>query len=123
MAIGKGLSERIAARVKARKPTRGGLNRAAFLAVRDDVTAAHEDGWSTKDIWDTLHAEGKISFGYEAFLGYTKRLVLAKSERGSRTATQTPPATSAGKKAKPDVLTGGVGGFKYEAKPNKKDIL
>lgn len=120
--MAKSLSERIAARVKAKTPSRGAANRAAFLAVRDDVSASLGDGWPVKLVWETLHAEGKISFGYDAFLGYVQRLVLARRERGPVVSAPTSPA-AASKKAKPRESAGGVGGFTFEAKPNKEDIL
>lgn len=62
--MAKSLSERIAQRVSAKQPSRTGKNRASFLAVRDDVRKALDDGWPVKVIWDTLRDEGKIEFGY-----------------------------------------------------------
>ena len=61
--MAKSLSERIAQRVSAKQPSRTGKNRASFLAVRDDVREALDDGWPIKVIWDTLRDEGKISSG------------------------------------------------------------
>lgn len=125
--MGKSLSERIAARVKAKKPTRGGLNRAAFLAVREEVMAALGDGWPVKVIWETLHAEGKIAFGYEAFLGYVQRLVLARSGRqvsaGTPAQADTPVPKVKPAERKGAAAAGGVSGFNFEAKPKIEDIL
>jgi hypothetical protein len=72
------LSERIAAAVK-KKPTlsRSVQNRAAFIILRTDIKQALNDGWTVKRIWETLCEEGKIDFGYTAFVGYTNRLVLS----------------------------------------------
>lgn len=71
----KTLSERIAARVK----TKRSQNRAAFLALRSEIAQAMADGWPIKTIWQTLHEEGKVSFGYEAFINHVKRLIKAPS--------------------------------------------
>ena len=68
--MAKSLSDRIAERMSARKPTGAGKNRAEFLAMRNDVKKAMDDGWPVKVIWETLRDEGKISFGYDAFIGY-----------------------------------------------------
>ena len=73
--MAKSFSEHIALRVSARQPSRTGKNRASFLAVRNDVRKALDDGWPVKAIWDTLRDEGKIEFGYDAFIGYVNRLI------------------------------------------------
>ena len=70
------LSERIADRVVKKKPSRNAQNRAAFLALRQDIQEALADGWPVKTIWETLHEEGKVTFGYQAFRGYVNRLIL-----------------------------------------------
>ena len=73
---GKSLSERIAERAQKKKqPGRAGKNRAAFLAVRDEVRQALDDGWPVKDVWETLYEEGAIAFRYDAFIGYVKKLI------------------------------------------------
>lgn len=129
----KSLSERIAARAVDRKSpplqTHNGdnLNRAVFLALRPDIKQALGDGWSVKSIWETLHEEGKVSFGYDAFLRYTKRLILPLAGR-------TPPQIPTGE---PDVAmpveqkTGEpvtqealpqIGGFTFNPSPKKEDL-
>jgi hypothetical protein len=83
--MAKRLSARIAERTGRKTPSRSGKNRAAFLAVRDDVKEAIDDGWPVKEIWETLYEEGKVSFSYEAFRTYVNRLILEKrleTERG-----------------------------------------
>lgn len=54
---------------------RGVSNRAAFLVVRDEVKQAIEDGWSLRAIWRTLHKQGRMPCGYEAFRTYVIRLI------------------------------------------------
>lgn len=126
----KSLSERIAQRVSARQPSRTGKNRASFLAVRDDVRQALDDGWPVKVIWDTLRDEGKIEFGYDAFIGYVNRLI-----RNTEMSPAKPPAEKADKpapkgKAKNDApqeskaeAPPSIGGFYFNPKPNQEDLL
>lgn len=73
---GERLSVRIAAREVAKKPSPYAMNRAAFLALRQDIKDAMADGWNVMSIWETLHDEGKVSFSYEAFRKYVNRLIL-----------------------------------------------
>ncbi|SDY81580.1 TraK family protein [Nitrosomonas halophila] len=127
----KSLSERIALRVSTKKPTRIGKNRASFLAVRNDVKAALDDGWPVKVIWDTLRDEGKIEFGYDAFIGYVNRLIrnaeisLIKSLDHPAKTDKPAPKT----KAKTDALqepkkeTPFIGGFNFNPTPNKEDLF
>jgi len=129
--MAKSLSERIAQRVSAKQPSRTGKNRASFLAVRDDVRKALDDGWPVKVIWDTLRDEGKIEFGYDAFIGYVNRLIRnaetslanppgnqVKAEKPTPK-TKTKPETPQNPKEKPP----SVGGFTFNPTPNKKDLL
>jgi len=76
----KSLSDRIAERMNTRKLTRSGRNRANFLAVRNEVKQAIDDGWPIKAIWATLYDEGKIAFGYDAFISYVNRLIRSNTD-------------------------------------------
>ena len=120
--MAKSLSERIALRVSARQPSRTGKNRASFLAVRDDVRKALDDGWPVKAIWDTLSAEGKIEFGYDAFIGYVNRLI-----RNAESSPARPPAgqVKADKRARKGKAkaSSSIGVFDFNPKPNKEDLL
>jgi hypothetical protein len=124
------LSQRIAQRAQTKKPTQQGKNRAAFLAVRDDVQNALNDGWSVKTIWETLREEGRIQFGYDAFMGYVKRLIRSGQPTApTRDASSTvlpsekrdqgkPAPEAAAKKA-----DNAIGGFTFDPSPNKEDLL
>jgi len=63
----KSISERLAERALTGRTRRSLRNRAAFLAVRDDVLQALADGWSMQQIWEMLSEEGRIAFGYDWF--------------------------------------------------------
>lgn len=79
------LSERVAERArKVKKQARGGANRAEFLAVKDEVAKTIADGWPVKDVWATLRDEGAITFSYDAFIGYVRRLITTKADHSPR---------------------------------------
>lgn len=95
------LSRQIAANVlKKQRPA--DLNRAAFLALRDDICTAMADGWPVKRIWETLRDQGKIGFSYPAFTGYVNRLILAdqRDQKAPNTGTPVKPP-----KGKPQIAT------------------
>lgn len=101
------LSERIAERAKKKeKQARGGANRAEFLAVKDDIAKALDDQWPVKAIWETLREEGAISFSYDAFIGYVKRLIKTKPTAMQRASLPKPKdELGAGHKEQPATKT------------------
>ncbi|MBU5613529.1 TraK family protein [Geomonas azotofigens] len=125
----KTLSERIAARAVDNKPMTSNKkkNRAVFLTLRPDIIQALNDGWPVREIWETLHEEGKVAFGYSAFCGYTNRLILAQSSRH-----QEPPVNelseahkpaNTGKKAPETKDTPKTSGFTFNPSPKKEDLI
>jgi hypothetical protein len=74
----KSLSERIADRVLKQKSSAGDQNRAVFLALRDEIQKAINDGWTVMVIWKTLRTEGKVDFSYQAFRTYVKSLTTPR---------------------------------------------
>jgi len=122
----KSLSERIAARAFEKKspPLQShgdeNQNRAVFLALRPDIKKALEDGWSIKSIWVTLHEEGKVGFGYDAFLRYTRRLILAPTNPN-------PAQGHSGQHDKPTDTkpkeTPQISGFTFNPSPKKEDLI
>ena len=128
--MSKGLSERIAERMKAKEPTGSGKNRAAFLAVRHEVKKALDDGWSVKVIWETLREEGKITYGYDAFIGYVNRLIRnAELAPGASAAGEGLPAKKSRPKSEPQPKTElksepqSAGGFSFNPAPSKEELL
>jgi hypothetical protein len=92
------LSQRIAEHVKTKKLSATGKNRAAFLAVREEIKGALDDGWPIKTIWETLHEEGKIEFGYDAFIRHVNRLIGPKLQaQPAGMSLPTPAATDKSK--------------------------
>jgi hypothetical protein len=102
------------------------MNRAAFLALREEVKQALDDGWPVKEIWETLHEEGSIAFSYTVFCRYVKRLIVRpRQEMGS---------VAAGKKRKREPepegsnsvnknSTAGIRGFAFNPIPKKEDLI
>ena len=119
--MAKSLSERIAERVQARKLSKTGKNRAVFLALRSDIKQALDDGWPIKTIWETLYQEGKIAFGYDAFIGYVNRLIRFCEQAQASVPPPVPVAKEpSGKKPAPPPK---ISGFKFESAPKKEDLL
>ena len=124
--MAKRLSARIAERTGRKTPSRHGKNRAAFLAVRDDVKEAIDDGWPVKEIWETLYEEGKLSFSYETFRTYVNRLIVGLRSEITRDVV-------AGKKGKRDPeregfnsvehSTAGLPSFTFNSTPKKEDLI
>lgn len=100
----KSLSERIAERAQRKqKKGRGGPNRAAFLAIRGEIAKALDDGWPIKEVWETLVEEGAIKFGYDAFLGYVKKLIQAPAPKAERAAQAAPERDTTVRSGQPPV--------------------
>ena len=66
--MGNSLSQRIAAKQMLRKASAKSVNKAAFLALKNDIASALADGWSIKLVWETLVEEGKSHFHIKLFV-------------------------------------------------------
>ena len=122
----KSLSERIAARATGKKQSRSGQNRASFLALRVDIKQALDDGWPVKSIWETLHAEKKIDFSYQAFWNYVNRLILSPPAPTNPVSDQKLNAktTQSGQPPEPKTTQAPtMGGFTFNPTPNKEDLF
>ena len=109
-------------------------NLVAFLAVKGDVKAALEAGYSMKTIWTHLCATGRIASRYETFTLHVKRHLRAPPPAGNplaplapRTppapapAPATPPAASHREPRKTPPPS--VGGFTFNATPKTEDLF
>ncbi len=74
----RNLTEVLAARAAKKVPMKHERNRIAFLACIEEIKEVLEGGWTIKDIWEALREEGRISYGYEVFRGYVKRMIPAQ---------------------------------------------
>ena len=89
-------------------------NLITFLAVRADVKAAIEAGYTLKIIWKHLHANGKISYNYETFLKYVRHHIT--QAKGSH------PEQKAGVVTKPQ-SPAPLPGFTFNPIPKKEDLF
>ncbi|KAI5911942.1 TraK family protein [Azoarcus sp. PA01] len=110
-------------------------NIVAFLAVKGDVKAALDAGYSMKTIWEHLHETKRIEYRYETFTLHVKRYIRAKPRAEHQVEQQLPQEQS-----KPQVLAAptkpdqaqseprktslpSVGGFTFNATPKKEDLF
>lgn len=137
-----GLEKWVQERDKRQKKRRQDASAVEFLAVKKDVTDAIEAGYSLKTIWEYLKEGKKIRSTYETFRRHVKRFIkavpkdqptlAAKNEADASPATNKQPddkrdATPKADKSEPEEKEKpqlpGTGGFKFDAKPNKEDLI
>lgn len=116
----KTLSERVADRFTLKKTSASAQNRSAFLALREDIKQAINEGWKSKNIWETLFDEGKITFSYPTFHNYVTKLIL--STMTAKTPQVQDQPTKAEEK-KPASKTQGIPGFTFNPVANKEDLI
>lgn len=78
MAVKKSLSVRVQERAQRVLPA--ARNRAQILALRGEIAQALKDGCTLAMIWNTLHEEGTIEFGYETFRAHVRKLIRPHPE-------------------------------------------
>lgn len=111
--------------VKKRKTTRPrqDLAAVAFMAVRKDVKAALDAGYSMKTIWEHMHEIGKITYRYETFLKHVRRYIKeAKKETAAETQEKQQAAKS-GQKQETKPKRPPADGFTYDPIPKKEDLI
>ena len=107
------LSARIAAHVKQHPASPREHNLAVFLALLPEIRHAMDDGWAVATIWRTLRAEQKVTFSYQAFRLYVKKLIVAPAR--ARTSTPSLPREPVSAKA--------TTGFTFNPIPNKEELI
>ncbi|MET0061000.1 MAG: TraK family protein [Candidatus Thiodiazotropha endolucinida] len=112
----KSLSERIGERAKKTSSCAPHANRAIVLALRGDIQAALNDGWSVLAIYQTLHDEGKVNFSYQAFRRHVNRIFFnnAESRHGCSGTTK-----AAQKSSQRTSRTG----FSFNTNPDAEDLF
>jgi len=90
-----------------KSPLKKDINKAAFLALMDEIKEALDHGWSMRKIWKVLHDRGSISFSYQAFTVYVNRLILNNNKQKQM------PVEAAKKTVEPATI-------KPDVKPNDK---
>lgn len=116
--------------VKRGEASRPDRNLVAFLAVREEVRAAVEAGYSIKSIWKNMREGGRIVASYDTFRRYMKRYLRPVAEanyaalppnsasrlapKSTQKGTRSRNASSPSKTKSPDVIPG----FTFNPKPN-----
>lgn len=134
--MAKSYTEELAAWVekKAAKKRRLDATAVQFLAVKADVKAALDAGYSVTTIWEHMHEIKKVTCTYETFRKHVKRFVKepaaippAATAPGPTAPVTTGEATGATSRKHPETPTKSeppkIGGFKFDASPKKEDLL
>ncbi len=115
--MAKSLEERVAERISREGPVNRRSQRAAFLALKDEIGRAINAGWPVKDIWKTLHGEDKIQVTYQAFVKYVNRFI--RDVEAARLLPDKPVIPNKPDQRNPPLR----GGFTINASPNKEDLV
>ena len=127
-------TDQLAEWVKEKKSTPRNKNLVAFLAVRTDIKAALDAGYSVKTVWENMHELKRIEFGYDTFLNYVNRQIRRPQANPSTPLVeQKAPTTSKDSKAgQPDDATkpttkttkpGTLPGFTFNPIPNIEELF
>jgi hypothetical protein len=126
--MAKSYSEQLAEWVKQRpQRARRDKNLVAFLAVKDDVAEAMDQGWPAKTIWAHMREQARLAFSYDTFLNYLKRYLRQPVDR-LPTATPAPrpirgpPGPGSGREPPPHAHDP-LAGFTFNAAPNKEELI
>lgn len=131
--MAKRYTDELAEWVKMREASRPRQDKSlvAFLAVKDDISEAIAAGYALKTIWEHLHEKGTIPYRYETFLKHVKKQIREKRERPAlpvKPTESTAPAPVTAQKKTPTKATPAAEkpkgeGFKFNATPNKEELM
>jgi hypothetical protein len=107
--------------------------RAAFLAVRDDVRQALDEGWPLHAIWLALQREQRISFSYQTFCRFVNQLIVKQRHKGGRDndlvkidnakEVRTVDSAKTGVGQVENKTTTGIRGFHFNPIAKKEDLV
>ncbi|PTN09682.1 TraK family protein [Nitrosomonas aestuarii] len=106
------LSERLSMN-QARNPSRSNLHLPAFLALKEEIRQAINDGWTKHQIWSTLYEENKLVCSYVWFLNLCRRYVADDPVERNR----------AGAMPNRQGADSNSNGFNYHASYNKEELI
>lgn len=90
----KNILERLAESAAKSGSTHAKQNLGVFLALRDQIDLALNNGWPVKDIWQLFHNEKKIKISYQVFLRLVKRHTDYESKKRARKEKELKPEKS-----------------------------
>lgn len=70
-------------------PGKRGLGKAQFLANKEEIKIALENGWNAKDIWNEMHSKKQISIQYRTFVSYVTELIKDKPKTINKVGSST----------------------------------
>lgn len=112
--MAKSLSERLALFV--RNDTKPRKSFPDVLALQPEIEQALKEGWTIRQIWTLLHAEGKIKCSYQWFVTLINRHVNAHH-------TGTPSSMQHNKRRNAISTETQANGFNYQSTINKEDLI
>ncbi len=136
--MAKSYTEELAAWVekRAEKKRRQDAAAVAFMAVKSDVVAAMDAGYALTTIWEHMHETGKVKCSYETFRKHVHRFIRSPPvtpapspasvmPKGGDTKPEAKGAASTSKKPETPKKSEApkIGGFTFDATPNKEDLL
>ncbi|MDR2925486.1 MAG: TraK family protein [Azoarcus sp.] len=89
----------------------------AFIAVKQDVQAALDAGYSMKTVWAYLHEQSRILGTYEAFRRHVRKHGLLSRSRPSAAEPMQAEATTPEKQPPKEKK------FEFNPTPNKKELI
>jgi len=103
----------------------------AFLAIKGDIVDAISAGYALVTIYEHLHETGKIRCSYETFRKHVKRHIksspapdpIPTQPAVKKTGARGPKAENASRPASRKSNPPTIGGFTFDAKPNKEDLF
>jgi hypothetical protein len=110
---------------RAKKKRRQDAVAVAFLAVKANVIEAMEAGYALTTVYEHMHETGRIKCSYETFRRHVRKYIKAgpaplpstDQVKGNPIEQKADPANSK-QNERPK-----KGGFEYNAKPNKEDLI
>jgi hypothetical protein len=122
------------------KKTKQDIYVSAFLAIKEEVDAALERGYSSKAIWGFYHEKGSIKCTYQTFLNHVNKYIKdvasnndltaeTKLEETSNTEEEQDNLESSPTTLQQDVETEVENkgkeptGFNFDPNPNKEDLI
>ena len=121
MGVKKSLSVRVQERAQRVLPA--ARNRAQVVALRKEIEQAITDGCTLAMIWNTLHEEGTIQFGYETFRAHVRTLIRPHSEARSIPLPATTTSRLLKDTTKPaSSETENNSGFVFNPVPNEEEL-
>ena len=103
------LSERLS-KNQVRNPSRSNLHLPAFLALKEEIRQAINDGWTKHQIWSTLYEENKLVCSYVWFLNLCRRYVANDPVERNRAASRQGADSS-------------NNGFNYHSSYDKEELI